>query len=164
MCRESEIIVTELEILSALNGIMEYVRHYVSLLPEEYVDDGELILVTAARCADIAVSDLYFSTCRASSVGMACFAGALDSDCTTLSSSDREVIWTELSNKLNFDIASNEIRQVEQRLRTVMEESSSSCYNSSRMSSQATTLPRSSVPLTDGHASSSSPSSVMRNL
>jgi hypothetical protein len=176
LCRgvytESEIIATELEILSALEwrvyissmSIMEYVRHYVALLPEEYVNDTELILVTAARLADIAISDVYFSTCRTSSVAMACFAGALDNDCT-LSSSDRDVIWKELSNQLNFDIASNEIRQVEKRLRTVMDESSTCCYNnSSRMSSQqATSPPRLSVTSADVHASSS-PSSVMTNL
>jgi hypothetical protein len=76
------------------------------------------------------------------------------------------VIWKELSNQLNFDIASNEIRQVEKRLRTVMDESSTCCqHNSSRMSSQqqAATPPRSSVNSADVHASSS-PSSVMRNL
>lgn len=177
LCRgvytESEIIATEIEILSALEwrvyiasmSIMEYVRHYVALFPEEYVNDGELILVNAARLVDLAISDIYFSTCRTSSVAMACFAGALDNDCI-LSSTDREVIWKELSNSLKFDIASNEIRQVEKRLRTVMKESSNtSCYNSSRMSSsqQATTPPRSSASLTDGPASSS-PSSVMRNL
>jgi hypothetical protein len=177
LCRgvytESEIIATELEILSALEwrvyissmSIMEYVRHYVALLPEEYVNDTQLILVTAARLADIAISDVYFSTCRTSSVAMACFAGALDNDCI-LSSSDRDVIWAKLSNQLNFDIASNEIRQVEKRLHTVMEESSTCCYNNSlRMSSpqQATSPPRSSVNSADGHASSS-PSSVMRNL
>jgi hypothetical protein len=177
LCRgvytESEIIATELEILSALEwrvyissmSIMEYVRHYVALLPEEYVNDTELILVTAARLADIAISDVYFSTCRTSSVAMACFAGALDNDCI-LSSSDRDVIWAKLSYQLNFDIASNEIRQVEKRLRTVIEESSTCCYNNSlRMSSpqQATSPPRSSVTSADGHASSS-PSSIMRNL
>ena len=176
LCRgvytESEIIATELDILSALEwrvyvasmSIMEYVRHYVALLPEEYVNDSELILVNAARLADMAISDTYFSTCRTSSVAMACFAGALDNDCI-LSSSDRDVIWKELSNSLKFDIASNEIRQVEKRLHSVMEESLNiSCYNSSRMSSsQATSPPRSSVNSTDGPASSS-PSSVMRNL
>lgn len=176
LCRgvytESEIIATELDILSALEwrvyvasmSIMEYVRHYVALLPEEYVNDSELILVNAARLADMAISDIYFSTCRTSSVAMACFAGALDNDCI-LSSSDRDVIWKELSNSLKFDIASNEIRQVEKRLHSVMEESFNiSCYNSSRMSSsQATSPPRSSVNSTDGPASSS-PSSVMRNL
>ena len=94
---------------------MEYVRHFVDLLPV-CVDVADLILENAAPRMDVATSDIYFSTCRASSIGMVCLAGALD-DMWLISSSEKEAIWKELSSKLNWDIASNEIRQVERRLR-----------------------------------------------
>jgi hypothetical protein len=157
--KESDIIATENEILSALEwrvyasstGPMEYVRHFVVLLPV-CVDVADLILENAAARIDVATSDIFFSTCRASSVGMACLAGALD-DMLLMPSSDKEALWKELSSKLKWDIASNEIRQVERRLRA----ESSTCE--SRMPSQAS-LPRNSFESTDGQPSS--PSSVVQ--
>jgi hypothetical protein len=157
--KECDIIATENEILSALEwrvyasstGPMEYVRHFVDLLPV-CVEVAEFILEKAAARMDVATSDIFFSTCRASSVGMACLAGALG-DMLLISSSDKEALWKELSRKLNWDIASNEIRQVERRLRA----ESSTCE--SRMPSQAS-LPRTSFESSDGQPSS--PSSVVQ--
>ena len=148
--KESDIIATENEILSALEwrvyasstAPMEYVRHFVDLLPV-CVDVADLILANAATRMDVATtrmdvatSDIFFSTCRASSVGMACLAGALD-DMWVMSSSEKEALWKELFSKLNWDIASNGIRQVERRLRA----ESSTCESS--RPSQAN-LPRTS--------------------
>ena len=155
--KESDIVATENEILSALEwrvytsstAPMEYVRHFVDLLPV-CIDVADLILENAATRMDVATSGIFFSTCRASSVGMACLAGALD-DMWLMSSSEKEAIWKELSSKLDWDIASNEIRQVERRLRA----ESSTCE--SRRPSQAN-LPRTSFESTDGQPSS--PSSV----
>jgi hypothetical protein len=151
--KQKDIIDTEMEILSALEwrvyasstAPMEYVRHFVDLLPE-YVDVADLILENAARRMDVATADVCFSTCRASSVGMACLAGALD-EMSSMSWSDKEALWSELSRKLDWDIASNEIRQIEKRLRA----ESSSCE--SRMPSQAS-LPRTSFASTGGQPSS----------
>ncbi|KAL3811065.1 hypothetical protein ACHAXA_009013 [Cyclostephanos tholiformis] len=155
--RERDIIATENEILFALDwrvyasstSPMEYVRHFVQLLPE-CADAADVILENAARRMDVATSDVYFSTHWASSVGVACLAGALD-DMYMISPLDSEALWKKLSNFLDFDIASNEIRQVEKRLNA----ESSSCV--SPMPSRAS-LPRSS--LNSGCEQPSSPGSV----
>jgi hypothetical protein len=83
LCRglyeESDIVAKEIEILSALEWRvcvsstmpMEYVRHFVDLLPLVHVDVANLILEEATMLADIAPLHVYFSTCGASSVRMA---------------------------------------------------------------------------------------------
>ena len=120
---ECDIVATESKVLSALEWRVcitsttpiEYVRHYVELLLPKFVDVSHLILKNAAKRTDIALSDVYFSTLRASSVGIACLAGAL-CDMRSMSSLDKEAIWKELSNKLDWDINSEEIGQVVKRL------------------------------------------------
>jgi hypothetical protein len=163
LCRgvytERDIIATESEILFALNwrvyasntSPMEYVRHIVQLLPE-IANVADNILENAARRNDVATSDVYFSTCRASSVGVACLAGALD-DMSMLSQMDTEALWRELSSMLDWDIASNEIRRVEKRLNA-----ESSCVES-RTPSRAS-LRRNTSSKTCGQPSS--PVSVMQ--
>jgi len=82
--KKSDIVATENEILSALEwrvytsstAPMEYVRHFVDLLPV-CIDVADLILENAATRMDVATSDIFFSTCRASSVGMACLQAGL---------------------------------------------------------------------------------------
>jgi hypothetical protein len=75
----------------------------------------------------VATSDAYSSTCRASSVGAACIAGALD-DLSTISPLDTEALRRKLSSLLeDWDIASSEIWRVEKRLNA----ESSSCLESS---------------------------------
>ncbi|KAL3808417.1 hypothetical protein ACHAXA_001354 [Cyclostephanos tholiformis] len=120
----SDILITEEEILSALEWRvyassttpMEYVRHYVVLLlPMLGLDVADLILESAAKRTYFASSDVYFSTCRASSVGMACVMGAID-DVRSISSSDKEAIWRDLSSKLDWDIKSEEIAQIKKIL------------------------------------------------
>jgi hypothetical protein len=139
LCRgvyaQGDFVATEREILFALDWRvceslttpMEYVRHLVQLLLPEIADVADNVLENAARRMDIVASDAYFSTCRASSVGVACLAGALD-DVSALSLSsplDVGALWGELSSLLDWDIASNEIRRVERRLDAV-----SSCVES----------------------------------
>ena len=120
---ECDIVATESKGLSALEWRVcitsttpiECVMHYVELLLPKFVDISHLILENAAERTDIALSDVYFSTLRASSVGIACLAGALY-DMRSMSSLDKEAIWKELSNKLDWDINSEEIGQVVRRI------------------------------------------------
>merc|ERR1711983_81507 len=93
---------------------MEYVRFFLELLPE-WADAAGTIEENATAYMDRATSDIYFSTCRTSSVGLACLAGALN-DTYVLSALDKERLWRQLSDKLGFDVASNEIRKVERQL------------------------------------------------
>jgi hypothetical protein len=122
---ESDILNMEDEILSALEWRvyafsttpMEYVRHYVAvLLPMLGIDIADLILDNAAKRTYFASLDVYFSACRASSVGMACLMGAID-EVRSISSSDKEAIRRELTSIFDWDIQSEEIREIEKHLR-----------------------------------------------
>jgi hypothetical protein len=96
---------------------MEYVRHYVAvLLPMLGVEVADRILESAAKRTYFASSGVYFSTCRASSVGMACLVGAID-EVRSISPSDKEAIRRGLTSKLDWDIKSEEIREIENHLR-----------------------------------------------
>lgn len=112
----------ELDILRALNyriyasiSPMEYVRLFLQLLPE-WDDASEFIIENAMSHMDEATCDIYFSTCKVYEVGIACLAGALEKDSCILSELEKEVMWSQLSRRLEFDIASNEIRKVERML------------------------------------------------
>lgn len=93
---------------------LEYVRHFLELLPETK-DISNVIIENAMVYNDKATSDIAFSTCRVSSTGIACFAGAIN-DTFVFSQLEKDMIWHTLSEKLGFDIASKEIRKVEQKL------------------------------------------------
>ena len=93
---------------------IEYVRHFLELLPETR-DTSNVIIENAMVYNDKVTLDVSFSTCKTSSVGIACFAGALN-DTFVFSQLEKDMIWSTLSEKLDFDIASNEIRKVEQKL------------------------------------------------
>lgn len=120
--KESDVIATEQDILFSLDWRvcvssatpMEYVRHFLEMLPE-WMDVADVILENATKHTDCATKDIYFSTCRASTVGVACLAGALN-DVYSLSSFEKEVIWRKLNRKLDFDIQSNEVRKIERQL------------------------------------------------
>lgn len=92
---------------------IEYVRHLVQLLPD--LDVADVILENTMTHMDCATADISFSTYRTSAVGIACLAGALD-DTKVLTSLEKENIWHELSIKVDFDLASNEVREVVQQL------------------------------------------------
>mmetsp|Transcript_19069 Transcript_19069/g.31100 ORF Transcript_19069/g.31100 Transcript_19069/m.31100 type:complete len:285 (-) Transcript_19069:104-958(-) len=130
---------------------LEYVRHFLDLLPES-MDATDVILENAMKHMDFATADLTFSTCRASELSVACLAGALN-DTYVLSSLKKEAMWNQLSIKLDFDIASNEIRKVERQLLA-----KSTCHQPRRQSRAS--LPRSSVNSANEHLSS--PVSVMQ--
>lgn len=157
--KEETIVAMESDILSSLEWRislstttpMEYVRHFLELLPE-WVDAADVILEHAMDHMDCATGDVFFSTCKASSVGMACLAGAMN-DIHVLSSFEKDALWRQLSRKLDFDIASNEIRKVELKLLA-----KSTCCEPKRQSRAS--LPRSSVSSTSEQASS--PVSVLQ--
>jgi len=157
LCRgfynQETIVAMENDILSSLEWRislssttpMEYVRHFLELLPLRS-DVADVILEGAETHMDCATGDVFFSTCLASSVGVACLAGAIDDTCV-LSSLEKDALWCQLSRKLDFDIASNEIRKVELKLLA----KSTTCEP--KRQSRAS-LPRSSVNFTSEQASS----------
>lgn len=112
----------ELDILQSLDWRVyvsatisfDYVRHFVQLLPKP-TNAIDVILEKATKHVECAISDLSFSACRASVVGIACLVGALN-DTEVLTSLEKECIWHQLAIKLDFDIASTEVRKVEQQL------------------------------------------------
>lgn len=126
LCRgfytEGAIIEMELDLLHSLEWRLcvstltpiEYVRHLMQLVPE-LMDVTDTIQENAMKYMDCATADLAFSTFRASAVGIACLAGALN-DTDILTPLEKESIWHQLSINLDFDIASNEIRKVKQQL------------------------------------------------
>ena len=116
------------------------------------MDVADVILENAMKHMDCATANLAFSTYRASEVSVACLAGALH-DTYALPSLKKEALWNQLSIKLDFDIASNEIRKVERQLLA-----KSTCHEPRRQSRAS--LPRSSVKSTNEQLSS--PVSVMQ--
>ena len=161
--KQNDIVSMEQDILSALDyrvyisttTPMEYVRHYLDLL-SEWNDLKDVILENARSHSDNATLDVYFSTCKVSSVGIACLAGALDDESIDLTELEKQVIWSQLSRKLGYDIASNEIRTVEKRLLSKI--SDDCCEPRSRISQAS--LPRTSMNMASEQ--SSSPVSVMQ--
>jgi hypothetical protein len=167
---ENDIISAEIDILSVLEwrvsasipSPMEYVRHYLDLLPREYVDlNGDDILHKAATFADVATSDVYYSTCRSSHVGLACLAMALDGNMPSSSSSsdDREAMLEELMDKLDWmSVADREdMRHIEKRLLRDIAESSD---RELRITPSNAIPTRTSIISACGHPSS--PGSVAR--
>lgn len=152
--KESTIFAMEREILASLEWRvcasattpMEFVRHFLALLPE-WKDATDVIIENAMKHLDCATEDIYFSTCRVSAVGVACLAGALD-DTYVLSPLEKDMLWRQLSNKLDFDIASNEIRKVESHL---LAKSTPPCEPKRR---SRASLSRRSVNATGGQPSS----------
>mmetsp|Transcript_12200 Transcript_12200/g.21150 ORF Transcript_12200/g.21150 Transcript_12200/m.21150 type:complete len:219 (+) Transcript_12200:312-968(+) len=94
---------------------MEYVRQFLELIPEVTNVRAYIIQKKAMKYMDCATEDIAFSFSNVSVVGIACLAGALDDTCV-LSVSEKGALWRQLSKKLDFDIASNEIRKVERQL------------------------------------------------
>lgn len=124
LCRgyytEKEICATELDILKALEwrvytssvSPMAYVRYFLELIPMSK-GIADIITRNATVYNDRAATDIQFSTCRASDLGVVCLAGALN-DTFVITQFKKEMMWLQLSRKLgDFDIASNEIRRIE---------------------------------------------------
>lgn len=165
LCRglytESAITALERDILHALDWRvcvssatpMEYVRQFLELISES-LDVTDIILEHAKVYMDCATSDLAFCSCRASSIGIACLAGALDDTCV-LSSLKKEILWNRMSNS-EFDIASNEVRKVERQLLA------KSIFHEPKRQSRSS-LPRSSVNSAKEQPSSS-PGSVLEAI
>mmetsp|Transcript_21803 Transcript_21803/g.47465 ORF Transcript_21803/g.47465 Transcript_21803/m.47465 type:complete len:290 (+) Transcript_21803:87-956(+) len=130
---------------------MEYVRHFLELLPGS-MHVSHVILENAMKHMDCATSDIIFSTCRASTVGIVCLAGAIN-DTLEISPSEKELLWAQLSSKLDFDVASNEVRKVERQLLA-----KSTCHEP--RSQSRTSLPRPGV--NSANKQPLSPGSVMQ--
>lgn len=155
----SEVVSMEQDILfsiewrlySSTTTPMEFVRHYLELVKDD-VDDTSLILKSAAKHMDNATSDIFYSPCRASSIAMACLAGAFD-DAVDLSPSKIENIWQQLLGKLESFVEFNEISMVERKLLSTL----TTCESSRK---SIGSLPRSSLLSTT--AETSSPVSVFQ--
>lgn len=126
--KESDIYAMERDILFSLDWRvciatttpMEYVRHFseMLLLSSDWYSGiiaNDDILQHAAKYADRATNDIYFSACRTSAVGAACLAGALN-DVHTLTIFEKKLLWQQLNRKLDFELDSLEMKHVEQRL------------------------------------------------
>mmetsp|Transcript_15641 Transcript_15641/g.33020 ORF Transcript_15641/g.33020 Transcript_15641/m.33020 type:complete len:287 (+) Transcript_15641:161-1021(+) len=156
----SDVTVFEQDILTSLEWRvclstttpMEYVRHFLELLPELSFT-AEAIQENAMRYMDYATADPTFAMYRTSDVGIACLAGALDDACA-ISSLEKENLWHQLSKKLEFEIASSELRTIERQLLT----KSTSCQPRRK---SRTSLPRFAVKAVNECKSSSSPISVL---
>jgi len=119
--KSSEFINMEHDILFALNWSissttpLDFVRHFL-FLQSDFIDPARIdsILDAVQKQLDLATSDVYFSSCKQSSVGIACLGAALvESD---VSHADQEQFWLQLSSVLNFDVASKQVRDVERRM------------------------------------------------
>lgn len=116
---------------------MEFVRHYLELLPEQS-DVADVIIENALAHSESATADIFFVSYRPSAVAVALMAGAMNDTCA-LSSFDKDKIWRKLQSRLDFDLASDEVRRVEQHLLA----KSTPC--NSRRESHAAAQPRHSV-------------------
>lgn len=92
---------------------MDYVRQFLELLPE-WRDASHIILENAMKYMERATRDIYFYSCKASSLGAACLSAGLD-DTHVLSSFEKNFIWRHLKRKLDF-LESDETRKLESRL------------------------------------------------
>ena len=115
---------------------MEFVRHYLSLSSVEQLTD--VIIEHALAYSESATADIFFASCRPSTIAVALMAGAMNDTCA-LSSFDKDKIWRKLQSRLDFDLASDEVRRVEQHLLA----KSTPC--NSRRESHAAAQPRHSV-------------------
>lgn len=175
LCRgyytEQDIMAMELEILDALEWRislstatpMDYVRHFLELLPES-TDVADSILKNATRHMENATSNTECTACKTSSIGVVCFAGALN-DTFELSTSERNVLWQQLSSKLvlleggSFDIASTEIRSIEMKLLITTEQQAT---NTNQFQSPRGSLVHKDVVNLEEEEQPSSPVSVMQ--
>ena len=156
---KSNFISTEEDILFSLEWRvsgptpMDFVRNFLELLPQvKNKESCDNILQHAQKYLDCATSDIYFSGCKASTVGIVCLFGAfVASDVFTSSECDEFLL--ELSSMLNFDIASTDVIKVQERLL------SQSPFRVRRSPSQAT-LPQANSICFNKADETSSPVSV----
>lgn len=117
--KQSDIINMENDILSALNWRvsghtpMDFARHLLELLTEQKQlssHDSDSLLEICQKHVDFTISDIYFSSCTPSTVGISCLASSLV-DCR-----QRHAIWATLSELCQFDLLPNEVIVAQQRL------------------------------------------------
>ena len=125
LCRNyykaTEIVNMEHDILFSLNWSVaastpyDFVRYFL-ILHSDLLDPATIdsIFEAAQKQMDLATADAYFTSCKQSSVALACLGAAVVE--AGLSPSEQEKFWVQSSSVLNFDIASKQVRDVERRL------------------------------------------------
>mmetsp|Transcript_25020 Transcript_25020/g.45066 ORF Transcript_25020/g.45066 Transcript_25020/m.45066 type:complete len:285 (-) Transcript_25020:50-904(-) len=122
MYTKSDIVEMEKNILSALDWRvsshtpMDFARYLLELLPGQapsYDSDG--LLEMCQKQVDLAVTDIYFSCCTPSVVGISCLASSLTQS-YSLSLSEKQALWVTLSRLCHFDLSPKEVIAARQRL------------------------------------------------
>ena len=126
LCRNyykaSEFINMEHDVLFALNWKvaalttpLDFVRQFL-LLQSDFIDPANIdqILETGQKYMDFATTDAYFTSCKQSSVGIACLGVALVE--SAVSPAEQEQFWLQLSSMLSFEFASKQVRNIERRM------------------------------------------------
>ena len=77
---------------------MDFVRHFIDLLPPEKMTSSisESLLEASQKHVDSTVTDIYFAFFKPSAVGAACLASSL-TQADILSSSERKTFWLQLA-------------------------------------------------------------------
>ena len=119
---KSDIVEMEKDILSALDWRvsghtpMDFARYLLELLPEQVPSyDSDSLLEICQKHVDFAVTDIYFSCCTPSVVGISCLASSLTQS-YSLSLSDKEAVWATLLELCHFDLSPKEVIAAQQRL------------------------------------------------
>ncbi len=120
--KESDILPMERDILFSLEWRvclstttpMEYVRRFLETLPD-WMDVAGDIQEHAAKYLDCVTRDIYFSTRRTSTVGVACLLAALN-DTRALSPIEKKVLWHDLNSKVGFEAEMSELEEIQDRI------------------------------------------------
>ena len=78
---------------------MDFVRHFIDLLPPEKMTSSisESLLEASQKHVDYTVTDIYFAFFKPSAIGAACLACSLLAQADILSSSERKAFWLQLA-------------------------------------------------------------------
>ena len=117
-----EIVEMEKEMLSSLewrvsvNTPMDFARYLLELLPEHLSShESDCLLEICQKYVDYAVTDIYFSCCTPSVVGISCLASSL-ADSNHFSQSAKQALWSRLSDACRFDLFPEEVIAARQQL------------------------------------------------
>ena len=122
MYKKSDIVEMEKDILSALDWRvsnhtpMDFARYLLELLPGQVPSyDSVSLLEICQEHVDFAVTDIYFSCCTPSVVGISCLASSLTQS-YNLSLLEKQALWVTLSELCHFDLSPKEVIAARQRL------------------------------------------------
>jgi len=119
---ESDIVSMERDILSALDWKlpchtpMDFARCILDLLPE-YLPScvSDTLLEDCQKNVHHATTDIYFSCLTPSVLGISCLVSSL-ADCDILPISEKEAIWSRLSDSCHIDLSTDEVIASKRRL------------------------------------------------